>query len=168
MTLAIKYQDLVLTRVNECLSIATNKLAMDFAMPNILFKQRGKIAGCARLQSNQLRFNPVLLADNLDAFLEEVIPHEICHLLVFRLYGKVRPHGKEWKSLMSQLYGLTGNTYHKLDVSKVMGNTFNYRCLCGPLELSIRRHNKVLRRKVVYTCMRCGQKLQSANSLSPN
>lgn len=168
MTLSIKLQNLALARVNECLSIAGTKLAIDFATPGISFKQRGKIAGCARLQSNQLRFNPVLLADNLEAFLEEVIPHEICHLLAFRLYGRVRPHGKEWKSLMYQLYGLAGNTYHKLDVSKVIGSTFNYRCLCGPLELSIRRHNKVLRRKVVYTCTRCGEKLQSAPSLPSN
>ena len=158
-----KYQDIVLARVNECLSIACNKLAVDFAMPTVSFNQRGKIAGCARLQSNQLRFNPVLLADNLAAFLDEVIPHEICHLLAFRLFGKVRPHGREWKNLMLQLYGLAGNTYHQLDVSKVMGNTFNYTCLCGPLQLSSRRHNKVLRRKVVYSCLRCGEKLVAAN-----
>lgn len=166
MTISSKYQDIVHDRVVSCFSIASKKLAVDFAMPGIAFNQRGKIAGSARLQSNQLRFNPVLLVDNLDTFLEEVIPHEICHLLAFQLYGKVRPHGKEWKNLMSQVYGLSGNTYHKFDVSKVIGNTFEYKCLCGPLQLSTRRHNKVLRRQVTYSCTRCGEKLVSADVLS--
>jgi SprT protein len=164
MTLSSKYQDIVHARVTECFSIASQKLATDFAIPSIGFNQRGKIAGSARLQSNQLRFNPVLLADNLETFLDEVIPHEICHLLAFRLYGKVRPHGKEWKNLMSQIYGLCGNTYHKFDVSKVIGNTFTYKCLCGPLQLSTRRHNKVLRRQVIYSCIRCGEKLVSTDA----
>lgn len=162
MTISNKHQDLARTRVYSCCALASKKLAVEFAMPGISFNQRGKIAGSARLQTNQLRFNPVLLADNLETFLEEVIPHEICHLLAFRLYGKVRPHGKEWKTLMSQVFGLTGNTYHKFDVSKVIGNTFEYKCLCGPLQLSTRRHYKVLRRQVTYSCLRCGEKLVSA------
>lgn len=131
------------------------QLNQAFCIPQISFKQRGKIAGCARLQINELRFNPVLLADNHQLFLDEVVPHEVCHLIVFTLFGKVRPHGKEWKTLMKQLFNLDGQTYHKMDVAKVAGKNFQYQCLCGPVELTIRRHNKIKRGEQQYSCRRC-------------
>jgi SprT protein len=124
-------------------------------LPKITFNQRGKIAGCARLQKNELRFNPVLLSDNIDAFLEEVVPHEVCHLLAYKLFGKVRPHGKEWQNLMLELFGVKGQTYHQMDVTKVKGKSYSYRCGCGPIELGIRRHNKVLKGQQIYICIKC-------------
>lgn len=128
----------------------------NFILPKVNFNQRGKIAGCARLQMNELRFNPILLDDNVDAFLKEVVPHEVCHLLTFKLFGKVRPHGKEWQNLMQMLFDLEGQTYHQMDVTKVKGKIFHYECGCGPIELSIRRHNKVVRNKQTYICRKCG------------
>lgn len=148
-------QQLVIQKVEQCISHASAYFEQRFHSPKISFKQRGKIAGCARLQLNELRFNPVLLSDNVDAFLEEVVPHEVCHLLAYTLFGKVRPHGKEWKSLMLKLFNLKGQTYHQMDVTKVKGKCFNYRCECGPIELGIRRHNKVIRGKQSYICRKC-------------
>jgi SprT protein len=111
-----------------------------------------------------LRFNPVLLNDNVSAFLEQVVPHEVCHLLVYRLFGKVRPHGKEWQNLMRELFDVQGQTYHQMDVTKVKGKSFHYQCKCGPIELSIRRHNKVLKGKQIYVCRKCRNPL-TANLL---
>ncbi|MBL4631530.1 MAG: SprT family zinc-dependent metalloprotease [Paraglaciecola sp.] len=148
-------QQLVTQKVELCFNHASSILQHDFRLPKITFKQRGKIAGCARLQINELRFNPVLLNDNLDAFLDVVVPHEVCHLLVYRLFGKVRPHGCEWQNLMQKLFNLKGQTYHQMDVSKVKGKTFNYQCECGPIELGIRRHNKVLKGEQSYICRKC-------------
>jgi SprT protein len=148
-------QQLVIQKVEQCISHASSHFGQNFSLPTINFKQRGKIAGCARLQINELRFNPVLLYDNVDAFLEEVVPHEVCHLLTYKLFGKVRPHGNEWQSLMFELFGLKGQTYHQMDVSKVKGKSFSYQCKCGPIELGIRRHNKVLKGKQTYICKRC-------------
>lgn len=148
-------QQLVSQKVEHCIHHASLYLKQNFKLPTISFNQRGKIAGCARLQSNELRFNPVLLADNLDAFLQEVVPHEVCHLLAYTLYGKVRPHGKEWQNLMQNLYGLKGQTYHQMDVAKVAGKHFNYRCQCGPVKLGIRRHNKITRGQQQYICRKC-------------
>ena len=35
--------------------------------------------------------------------LEEVLCHELAHVAVYRLHGRrARPHGREWKSLMSR------------------------------------------------------------------
>ncbi|WP_158969759.1 SprT family zinc-dependent metalloprotease [Paraglaciecola sp. L3A3] len=148
-------QQLVINKVKECVIHANQQLSHTFIIPDIFFNQRGKIAGCARLQKNELRFNPILLNDNLTAFLDEVVPHEVCHLLAFTLFGKVRPHGKEWKTLMRQLFNLDGQTYHQMDVKKVAGKQFFYQCLCGHVPLSIRRHNKIIRGQQQYCCRRC-------------
>jgi SprT protein len=153
--LPLSYQQQINQRVEQCFAHASEYFQRSFEFPNIHFNQRGKIAGCARLQKNELRFNPVLLNDNLPLFLDEVVPHEVCHLLTYSLYGRVRPHGKEWQALMIELFGLSPHTYHKMDVTKVAGKHFDYQCQCGPITLSIRRHNKVLRGQQQYICRKC-------------
>jgi SprT protein len=151
-------KDRVLQCLDECLNIAQEKLQITIPEPTVYFNQRGKIAGSARLQINQIRLNPTLLKDNPDRFCQEVIPHELAHLIVFQLYGRARPHGKEWKNIMESVFNVPAQTRHDMDVSKVVGKTFNYRCQCGPVVLSIRRHNKVLRGQQ-YQCRACMQPL---------
>ena len=34
--------------------------------------------------------------------LEEVLVHEVAHLVCFWRHGRVRPHGREWRALMQQ------------------------------------------------------------------
>ncbi len=163
--LSFNSQQLVIQKVEQCINHASSYFKQNFRLPKIGFKQRGKIAGCARLQTNELRFNPILLSDNVDAFLEEVVPHEVCHLLAYTLFGKVRPHGKEWQSLMLELFDLKGQTYHQMDVSKVKGKSFNYQCECGSIELGIRRHNKVVKGKQTYICRKCRSPLMAQVSV---
>lgn len=150
-------------RVQQCLeaylSVAQQKLQVKIPKPSMHFNQRGRIAGSARLQINQIRLNPTLLADNPDRFCQEVIPHELAHLIVYQLFGRVRPHGKEWKSVMQDVFNVPAQTRHDMDVTKVAGKTFIYRCLCGSVALSVRRHNKVLRGQQ-YQCRACKQFLQ--------
>ncbi|MFT5924895.1 MAG: SprT protein [Paraglaciecola sp.] len=159
--LSFNPQQLIIQKVEQCINHASSYFEQNFRLPKISFNQRGKIAGCARLQTNELRFNPVLLSDNINAFLEEVVPHEVCHLLAYNLFGKVRPHGKEWQSLMLELFSVKGQTYHQMDVTKVKGKSYTYRCGCGPIELSIRRHNKVLKGQQTYICRKCRGSLKA-------
>ncbi len=146
-------------RVSECISHANLTLGTDFAVPAIRFDIRGKTAGMALLQRWQLRFNPVLLAENPDAFIEEVVPHEVSHLIVFARFGRVRPHGKEWQAVMSQVFDVQPKTTHSFDIKSVEGKTFPYHCQCDVIPLSVRRHNKVQRQQVQYMCRRCKQPL---------
>lgn len=148
-------------RVEACYLRAEQCLNRSFIRPDITLDQRGKIAGCARLQENRLKLSPLLFAENKQEFLDVVIPHEICHLLVFTLYGRVKPHGVEWKALMRNLYGLPGKATHKMDVTSVSQKTVPYQCNCGPVQLTIRRHNKTLK-GVQYFCRRCKSELRQA------
>ncbi|MGR5065800.1 SprT family zinc-dependent metalloprotease [Photobacterium sp. DNB22_13_2] len=152
-------QNQVTERVKQCITQANQRLNKRLTMPEVRFSQRGKIAGSARLQGWEVRFNPVLLEENPDAFLNEVVPHEVAHLVVFKLFGKVRPHGKEWQIIMQEVFGVTPRTTHSFDVSSVQGQTFRYRCQCNEYQMTVRRHNKVQRGQAHYRCRQCGHTL---------
>lgn len=145
--------------VNSCFEKAEISLGRTFDRPLIRFNQRGKVAGSARLNINELRFNPVLLVDNQQEFEKVVVPHEVSHILVYQIHGKVAPHGREWRDIMSKIFGLSAQTRHQMDVSKVQGKTFLYRCACGTVPLTIRRHNKVVNNRQRYICRACGNPL---------
>ncbi|MEC4728764.1 SprT family zinc-dependent metalloprotease [Shewanella sp. D64] len=146
-------------RVLQCYLIAESQLQQSFIRPEINFKLRGKSAGTAHLHQNLLRFNATLLAENQDTFFNEVIPHEICHLLAHQMYGRVKPHGREWQALMIRVFKLSPSTTHSMDTQSVAGKHFSYQCDCGPVSLSIRRHNKVVRGETQYRCRRCKKEL---------
>ena len=88
-------------QVTHCITIANRYFDIDMPLPKIRFNQRGKVAGSAWLHSWEVRFNPILMQDNFTEFLQQVVPHEIAHLVVFYLHQNARrrpkPHGKEWK-----------------------------------------------------------------------
>lgn len=149
----------VIDKTRECLAQAEARLGQSFSMPTVNFNQRGKVAGSARLQGWEVRFNPVLLAENPAEFLTEVVPHEVAHLLTFKLFGRVKPHGPEWQTMMTQVFGIPARTTHHFDTQSVQGKTFPYTCACCEHQLTVRRHNKVLRQQAIYHCTQCRQPL---------
>lgn len=131
--------------------------------PTLSFKLRGKTAGTAYLQRWEIRLNPILLAENSDAFINEVIPHEYAHLLTFALYGRVQPHGKEWQAMMIDIMGLPANRTHHFDTKNSetrQYERFTYYCLCQTHLLTAIRHNRIQANKAIYHCKHCGETLE--------
>ncbi|MBB3191347.1 SprT-like domain-containing protein [Halomonas cerina] len=128
--------------------------------PAVWLDLRGKCAGQAHFGRGGLRFNPVLLDDNRQAFLAEVVPHEMAHWLVHHLEdaGRMRPHGKEWQTVMRRLFGLEPRATHAFDTRRASPAPYRYTCGCREHAFSARRHGLACRGRV-YRCRRCAQTL---------
>lgn len=137
---------------------AGSHLKQTFAEPTILYQQRGTTAGSAWLQQWEIRLNPVLLLENKQQFIDEVVPHELAHLLVWKQFGKVAPHGKEWKWMMETVLGVSARRTHRFSTDSLQ-KTFAYHCQCRQHLLTVRRHNRVLRGETRYRCTGCGGEL---------
>ncbi len=144
----------LVTKSEDCFIIAECFFDRPFKRPTYLFNQRGKSAGSAHLQRNIIKFNPTLFLQNRDVFIAQVVAHEVAHLITHQLFGKVKPHGREWQQVMMEVFNLPAKTTHNLDIKDVIGQQFNYHCLCTNHQLTIRRHNKVLK-GVNYLCKNC-------------
>ncbi|CAM4304360.1 SprT family zinc-dependent metalloprotease [Vibrio neonatus] len=154
----IQYQ--LLRKTSALIKVANAHFERQFLIPTIETDMRGKAAGKAFLQLNTIKLNRVLLAENQQEFIEHVLPHEVAHLITHQVFGRVRPHGKEWQYVMSKVFGIKPDRTHSMDVSSVQGKTFEYQCPCRQYPLSIRRHNKVLRGETHYSCRNCGNELK--------
>ncbi|BDH44636.1 protein SprT [Salmonella enterica subsp. enterica serovar Choleraesuis] len=150
------------------LAQANDFLETSYPEPQILYAQRGASAGTAWLEKNQIRLNPVLLLENEQAFIDEVVPHELAHLLVWSHFGRVPPHGKEWRWMMESVLGVPASRTHSFDLSTLRPQSFLYHCDCQPHQLTIRRHNRVMRGETQYRCRQCGALLRPDPAIVQN
>lgn len=77
--------------LRDYLARACRVLKTDYPEPELNYRQRGTTAGSACLQTWEIRLNPVLLTENGHEFIQDVVPHELAHLLVYRRFGRVAP-----------------------------------------------------------------------------
>ncbi|WP_261816003.1 SprT family zinc-dependent metalloprotease [Vibrio gallicus] len=153
------FQQQIDTKLKSLINTANQHFERTFSTPQLQFNLRGKAAGQALLQLNIIKLNMVLAQENPTAFIDEVLAHELAHLITFQVFGRVRPHGKEWQYTMERVFNIPAKRTHSMDVKSVQGKTFEYHCGCNYYPLSIRRHNKVVRNHSAYTCKLCGNKL---------
>lgn len=146
-------------KLSACLRLAEEYFQCKFARPTVSYNVRGVKAGVAYLQQWEIRLNPILLLENQQAFIDEVVPHELAHLLVYQRFGRVAPHGKEWQMVMKEVFHLAAKTHHQFAVASVQGETYPYRCACQLHYLSKRRHLNILR-GTTYFCKKCKCQLQ--------
>lgn len=136
----------------------------------IRFDLKGRAAGQVVWRSGQmphLRYNLTMALLQPEAFLTETVPHEVAHLVVGRCFPKARPHGSEWRSVMT-FFGIdeAARCHHFRSAEKTVTRQrrWHYRCDCGDHQLSTTRHNRVQQFAVSYLCRSCGQPLQYQNS----
>lgn len=139
---------------------ANKLLQCDFIEPKIIYKVKGSIAGSAFLTRWEIQLNSTMLHENGITFIEEVVPHELAHLIVFKRYGKVKPHGKEWQYIMSKILGKIPKTTHSFAIKNA---NYQYYCQCQEHFLTKIRHNKIQYNKTEYLCRKCGTILKLKN-----
>lgn len=92
---------------------ATGIWGRQFEIGDVALGLRGKAAGMALYPSFDIKYNERLFLENSQEFVNDVVPHEVAHIIVYQLYGPKTPgHGKEWKSVMKAL-GKIPSTYHQ-------------------------------------------------------
>lgn len=138
-----------------------------FIPPTVSYNVRGLKAGVAYLQKNEIRFNPTLLAENGTKFIRQVVPHELAHIIVFQQFGRVAPHGKEWKQLMQNVFGVPADIYHRFDTTNVQETRIPYRCECRLHTLSQRQHNFTQQTNRYYICRHCKTPLYHNPTINP-
>ncbi|WP_018981910.1 SprT family zinc-dependent metalloprotease [Salinimonas chungwhensis] len=142
-------------RVHALFSQAQDHFSIPLTVPEITWRRCGKNAGTANLTTNKINFNPVLFCHNREAYFSDVIPHEVSHVVVHQLYGKVPPHGRQWQWVMTSVFDTPAKTTHNFDLTPLGLKGFSYQCACGEITLSVRRHNKVMRNQQQYICRQC-------------
>ncbi len=105
-------------KVDECLQKARTKYGVTLANVDIRFDIRGhRIAGQAghRYGMFFLRFHPVACEQHLQEMLDEVVPHEVAHLVCYEKPLLGRKHNWGWKNVCIGLGG-TGSRTHTLNL----------------------------------------------------
>lgn len=165
----------IIQKVEQCFVLAEQHFNCVLTRPKVGFDIRGQDAGRAYFPSGkyfkrinvgipkktEIKFNEILLESNTDFFLKNIVAHECAHLIVYELFGtKALPHGKEWKTIMHNVFQADSLVRHNLDVVQVANKPFIYSCACEGegIALSQRQHNRV-KKGSVYLCKRCKAKL---------
>ena len=69
------------------------------------------------------QFNIKLAVQNPDEYYDQVVPHEVAHHIQWVLFPKsmkkLKGHGKEWKSIMTDVFQLSPDRYHQMDTTDV-------------------------------------------------
>lgn len=120
-------------RVHECMAIVREKFNLTtFEDPDVYFDIKGTSGGCAVYSDWSVHFNLELARLNLEEYLYQVVPHEIAHLVDFKVYNN-RGHKKTWKMIMKYVFGLSPDRCHEFDTSEVKKkkyDTYIYTCKC--------------------------------------
>lgn len=143
---------LVLERVGEISKIVKSKFGVDMSNTNVRFDLKGRVAGMAGFvgykfgmgPETYLRFNvDMMMNGSWKSIFDEIIPHEIAHVVCFLKPSLGSNHDRGWKSVCVQLGG-NGSRTHTEEVVYAKGNTYEYISTIGnPIRLSEIRHMNI-------------------------
>lgn len=88
---------------------------LELDSPKIIITNLGTVAGKASGKLWEVRYNIQLIKENLDEFLVNTVPHEVAHLIEYKLHGK-STHLKNWKKIMSAFGVEKARSYHTYDI----------------------------------------------------
>lgn len=152
--------------IKRCIDIAERRFNRSFQFPTIVYEKKGTTAGTARDGSQIINLNPILLMENVDAFIKRTVPHEFAHIVDGIVYPQTRErkhigwkrsgrphftkrslHGRTWKSIM-HLFGADASRCHSYDTTnaktkKVASHVYTCRTCEKEMMLGPKRHRKM-------------------------
>jgi len=158
----------IIAATEAYISQASTLLDHSFKAIPVMFDLKGRAAGMYKVNKSQrmIRYNPYIFARYFSENLKTTVPHEVAHYIVDSVYGlrKTRPHGKEWKTIMT-MFNADASVTCQFDLKGLPTRhyqRFAYICSCRTHELTRIRHNRVLK-GVRYHCRHCKQELILSN-----
>ena len=139
-------------RIKQVFANAHRMYGIDFKLPTITFKLKGKRGGYAMAYKNLIAINNEMLHRNGDAFIKDVPGHEAAHIITRRIYPfAVDSHGSEWATVMRNVAYQEPVRCHNF----VVVTKNEYFCKCtDTIYISTTMHNRILKNKS-YSCKKC-------------
>ena len=143
-------------RINEVFANAHKMYGMDFTLPTITFKLKGRRGGYAMAYKNLIAINNDMLHQNGDAFIKDVPGHEAAHIIARKLYPYAYDsHGAEWATVMRNVAYQEPTRCHNFPV--ITKNEYFCKCT-DTIYVSTTIHNRILKGKT-YSCKKCRSKV---------
>lgn len=141
ITIEDQTKRLVQRKAEQVLSTLRATYGSHIPMPEFLYDLDGSSGGETLFYRDEnrsvVRLNTGFLHHYDWQFVDEVVPHEMCHVGTDHIYGPdIRPHGIEWVDMMDCVGEDFPVVYHNFDIRKT----------------TMRYHTKHL-----YCCMGCGR-----------
>lgn len=145
----------------EWINKANQIFGRTFPMPMISLRLKGGTAGLAYSWEWMIKYNPEIYIRHKEDFKNRTVPHELAHLIVNTLYGRVKSHGREWRSVMHKLGIKEVTRCHSYDVTGIKNTRsrpFVYACGCREFNMTKTLHRKMLMGQT-RTCLKCRTRL---------
>jgi SprT protein len=155
-------------KVAEVAAKITDLYGICVPFPVITYDLAGPCAGLAGIEHKKkttMRLNHHFLHHYDWRFIDEIVPHEMCHLGTWLAYGlKVKPHGVEWYGMMDDIGVDVIEPYHEYDLrkTKIRYHTKHlYKCMsCHAHHFeTASEHNYIKARHKYAHCTLCGRRL---------
>lgn len=149
----------IYAKIDETFSFFEKQFDMRFRRPVVLFDLKGHTAGYANYRDNTIRLNTDLVATHYDQILNQIVPHEVCHLICHAIDPKAKSHGWKWQTLMQAL-GLKPNRCHTLETraARIKSRPYHYRCDCQDHWLTLTLHRRICAGQY-RRCKNCGVRI---------
>jgi len=165
-SLSAVQKEQVLQSTNSYIERACKSLNINLPSINVRFDLSGKSSGMfvVRRGKAHIRYNEIIFASYFEDSVVNTVAHEVAHYVVYSMHKwrSVKPHGSEWKSIMS-LFGVPPEVTSKYDISALplkQQRRHSYMCDCMNHQLTTTRHNKIQNKKTIYHCKKCLQPLR--------
>lgn len=161
----------VLAKTKELIAKAEKYFNTKLKIPEIRYDIKNWDGGRAYMPSNVIRYNLILLVENEEHFIANVVPHEVAHIVNRAVNkpapGKKRlmPHGKEWKSIMKDVFDVEPSVKHSYDVSSIQKSPRRPQSKRARVDNAIQVVSSVLKR--VETKFTAEERLRFKQAIAP-
>ena len=156
------YEQQIIDKVQKCIDLArvviplgSNFCGDEFPVPEVEFYNKGRAAGKAvRTADGRLivQFNREACEKYLDEMLNDVVPHEVAHIVCYINPALGRRHDGGWKRVCKTLGGTASGTHSMaLTPAKQVSRMWLYKDTAGKIrEVTTRLHNRMRREGIRY------------------